>query len=182
MNFMGVATVAERYFPRLARWSLPIAAIEASRDEMAIDGHQGNEGTALWLGYRRNGTGLVRTVVRLRGSGMVKAPDFMSISPELINEVADVAAGRREVLLGQIHSHGFLDTDLSPVDRAGGFRVPGFLSVVAPNYALDREVELEACGFHFYSDGGWTRLPWKAVNEAIDFDGATDVEVVTVEI
>src|SRR6266516_1608422 len=91
MNSMGVATVAERYFPRLARWSLPMAAIEASRDEMAIDGRQGNEGTALWLGHRRDGMGLLRTVVRLRGNGIVKAPDYMSISPELINEVADVA-------------------------------------------------------------------------------------------
>ena len=72
-------------------WNLPAAALQASLAEMAPDGVRGCEGIALWLGRRSGATAEITHVVALRGLGIEKLPDRLSISPELLNEVTDVA-------------------------------------------------------------------------------------------
>lgn len=139
-------------------WRLPKAAMTASISEMAPDGARGCEGVALWLGRRFAGIVTVTHVVALRGPGITKRPDHLSISPELLNEVTMLAMRAGVYLVGQIHSHPSTCVDLSEADKRYGIRVPGYLSVVAPDFARRPNTPLAACGVHVFDRGAWRRL------------------------
>jgi proteasome lid subunit RPN8/RPN11 len=112
----------------------------------------------LWLGHRGNGQAEVTHVVALRGPGVIKRPDQLVIQPQLVNEVTDLTIELGLVLVGQIHSHGELyGTDLSYADRNFGIKVPYFLSLVAPDYALRPGTRLEDCGLHLFEPGSGFR-------------------------
>jgi len=149
------------FFTPISSWRVPASALEQSIREMAHDGLLGNEGVTLWLGRRGNGQAEVTHLVALRGPGIIKRPDQMVIQPQLVNEVTDLAIELSLVLVGQIHSHGELyGTDLSYADRNLGIKVPYFLSLVAPDYALRPQTQLEDCGVHLFEPaGGFRRLP-----------------------
>jgi hypothetical protein len=136
---------------------------------MAQDGLLGNEGVALWLGRRGHGQVEVTRLVALRGSGVIKRPKQLVIQPQLVNEVTDLAIELSLVLVGQIHSHGALyGTDLSYSDRNFGIKVPYFLSLVAPDYALRPQTRLEECGVHLFEpDRGFRRLSRSEVGRRI---------------
>lgn len=148
------------FFPRIERWRIPAGVFEASIAEMARDGAEGNEGVAFWLGTREGDEARVTHAVALRGLGVVRLPDHLSLPAAVLNEIADVTIALEVSLLGQIHSHGPGNgVDLSQVDHAKGIRVPWFLSVVAPDYALRPVTELGDCGVHvFEPDRGFRRL------------------------
>lgn len=86
-------------------WLLPAEAMQTSISEMAPDGVRGCEGVALWLGRRLAGVVSITHVIGLRGPGVIKRPDHLSISAELLDDVTDVAIERGVYLVGQIHSH-----------------------------------------------------------------------------
>jgi hypothetical protein len=176
---MRVASVTERFFPPVAKWQIPRRGLDASHTEMACDGLAGNEGTALWLGNRSAGVAAIKSVVLLRGPGIIRRPGFISISSDLINEVTDVAIEIGQVIVAQIHSHEFEWTELSPVDKAGGFRVPGFLSIVAPNFAQDPALDLRRCGIYLF-DSTWRQLSETETTNSIVVDPTGDVVIVTV--
>jgi proteasome lid subunit RPN8/RPN11 len=67
--------------------------------------------------------------------------------------LTDVLDQEKLVLVGQVHGHPGEFIDLSEVDRAMGFRVPGFLSIVAPYYGTRRDTPLDQCGFHEFGAG-----------------------------
>ena len=148
------------FFTPISTWRLPETALAQSLREMAQDGILGNEGVALWLGHRGNGQAEVTHLVALRGTGVIKGPNQLVIRPQLVNEVTDLAIELGLVLVGQIHSHGDLyGTDLSYADRNLGIKVPYFLSLVAPDYALRPQTRLEECGVHLFEPGsGFRRL------------------------
>src|SRR5438128_1519661 len=146
---------------------------------MARDGLAGTEGTALWLGNRAAGIAVIKSVVMLRGPGVIRRPGFISISSDLINELTEIAIEMGQVLIAQIHSHEFDWTGLSPVDKAGGFRVPGFLSVVAPNFAQDAALDLRRCGIHVF-DSQWRQLSETEVMNSIVVDPEGTAAIVTV--
>src|SRR3546814_14287864 len=85
-------------------WTLPASAFELSLSEMARDGMRGNEGIALWLGRRRGQVNEVSHVIALRGKGIARRPNVLIITPELMNEVTDVAVDLGMTLIGQVHS------------------------------------------------------------------------------
>jgi proteasome lid subunit RPN8/RPN11 len=148
------------FFTPISTWSIPETALVQSLQEMARDGLLGNEGVALWLGHRANGQADVRHLVTLRGSCVLKRPDQLVIRPQIVNEVTDLAIELGLVLIGQIHSHGGrYGTDLSYADRNFGIKVPYYLSLVAPDYALRPQTRLDECGVHvFEPDRGFRRL------------------------
>jgi len=152
--------VSTSYFPYVARWSIPAAVFEASLAEMARDGARGNEGVAFWLGVREGDEARVTHAVALRGMGVVRLPDHLSLPAAVLNEIADVTIALEVSLLGQIHSHGpGYGVDLSWVDHAQGIRVPWFLSVVAPDYAQRPMTRITDCGVHVFDpDRGYRRL------------------------
>ena len=139
-------------------WELPVAAFEASLAEIAPDGRRGNEGVALWLGSRSMTVATIAYVIALRGPGIVKLPDQLSISAELLNEVTDVAIELGCYLVGQIHSHPASWVDLSIPDKRYGIQVGGYLSVVAPHFAQRPNTRLEDCGVHLLEGGLWRRF------------------------
>lgn len=141
------------------QWSIPNSIWRDSFEEMASDGRGGREGIALWLGITQGGLGHVRRAVFLRGEGARKERALLQVSSALMNDVTDVAIELGLVLLGQVHSHGpGWPIDLSPTDKMFGIAHPGYLSIVAPDYALS-VVPPEMCGVHVFMSGvGYTRL------------------------
>lgn len=148
------------FFPHVDTWRLPDDAFQASLEELRRDGRDGNEGVALWLGQRADGSAEISHVVLLRGPGVIKCPDILRIESWLLNDVTDLAIELGTVLVGQIHSHGRNWTDLSITDRADGIAVPQYLSVVAPYYGMRAGTRLADCGVHIFEpETGWRCLP-----------------------
>lgn len=142
------------YFPEVRRWLLPPAALRLSLEEMAIDGREGNEGIALWLGRREDGLATVSHVIRLRGPLVEKAPDLLTVDSLLFADVTILAADLGLQLVGQVHSHGpWSGVAFSRTDHTYGLRVPFYLSAVAPDYAQRPDTRPEEYGFHVYRPG-----------------------------
>lgn len=162
--------MTQRYFPNLGAWCMSPSVLELSVQEMALDGRTGREGIVLWLGHRRPGAAEITTLVALRGSGVIKLPYVLRIEPDLMTLVTDLAIRLGLTLVGQIHSHGpGYGTDLSPTDRRYGFAVPGFLSVVAPDFCLRSNTTFSDCGVHVFEAGiGYRRLPLQEVQVRIE--------------
>jgi hypothetical protein len=168
------------YFSVPNRWRIPADALRHSFTEMAQDGIRGCEGIAMWLGhYDGDDTAVITHVALLRGPGVQKAPDRLLITADLVNDITDIAIENKLTLIGQIHSHGPLyGVDLSVVDRRAGIVVPGYLSAVAPDYALRSSTTLEECGIHVYSPAqGWQRLSPQDVREQISIVDGVHVPV-----
>lgn len=167
------------YFSVPNRWQIPADAVRHSFTEMAQDGTRGREGIAMWLGRYDGDTAIITHVTLLRGPGVQKAPDRLLITADLVNDLTDIAIANNVTLIGQIHSHGPLyGIDLSAVDRRAGIAVPGYLSAVAPDYALRSSTTLEECGIHLYTPAqGWQRLSPQDVRERISIVDGIHVPV-----
>jgi len=152
------------------RWEIPDYVWHQSLDDMAIDGRLQCEGVALWLGDADDYVARVKQVVLLRGPGVIKRINQLTISAELMNVVADAALERELILVGQIHSHHPLaSTDLSYPDRHMGITAPGYLSLVAPDFAQREKTQIEDCGVHVQEgERGWRRLPVAEIARRID--------------
>jgi hypothetical protein len=171
-----------KFFEPVSEWQLPRRALEASIEEMAVDGRLGNEGVALWLGTRLDGVSQIQAIVVLRGADVVKKPDLLVIGAKTMNNVTDVAIERRLSLVGQIHSHGkYFGTNLSATDRRCGVCIPHFISVVAPEYGLRRFTGIVDCGVHvFLPNQGFVRLSAQEVVRRVKMIDVADVAVITV--
>ena len=169
-------------FSQIDTWTLPVSALENAFAEMAIDGRDGNEGVTLWLGKRGNGRAEITHSVVLRGPGVIKRPAYLNIEPDLLNDVADLAIELDVSLVGQIHSHGHgYSTDLSLTDRNYGIRVPYYLSLVAPDYAMNAGIPITDCGVHVYErDLRFRRFSLSEVDTRIKLVGGIDTPVLTV--
>jgi hypothetical protein len=168
-----------KYFSAVDRWRIPQSVIRESLTEMARDGEVGNEGVMLWLGRRDGSLVEVTHPVALRGPGVIKKPNYLMIEPELLNEVTDLGIQLGAYLVGQIHSHGSEDfIDLSRTDRLYGFHAPFYLSLVAPEYALNPRTGITDCGVHVYELGaGYRRLSRQEVLRKIEVVEGPDLAV-----
>jgi proteasome lid subunit RPN8/RPN11 len=173
------------FFPEIDRWRIPQAALSDSFAEMSRDGASGNEGIALWLGDRRDDRlAIVTHIVFLRGLGIRRSPDNITIEPVLLREVHHAARKEGTVLLGQIHSHGpGYGISLSPVDQRCGIAVPDFLSIVAPNYAQDGFRTLIECGVHIFDreTRHYRRISGTAVVSSLQVVSGMGAKVLTIE-
>lgn len=158
------------FFEMPDRWVLPRPVWRQSLDDMALDGTRGCEGVALWLGRHQDGAAVVSTCVLLRGPGVVKRLDHLSISAELMNQVTMAALELDLFLIGQVHSHSpYASTDLSYPDRYLGITERGYLSLVAPNFAQNPETRLDHCGVHVHEgDAGWRRMKVAEISDRFD--------------
>lgn len=171
------------FFPSVKRWLIPEGAFTLSLQEMALDGHRGNEGIALWLGRRTADEAAVSHVAVLRGKGVQRYPALLNVGTAIMNAVTLVAVERGISLVGQVHSHGpGYGTDLSPTDRRMGIGVNGYLSLVAPDYALRSDTQLRDCGIHVFEAGrGFRRLHGSELESRIVLMAGATVEVLTIE-
>jgi proteasome lid subunit RPN8/RPN11 len=141
--------------------------------ELAHDGIKRIEGICLWLGNRgEDGLAAITHSVLLRGSYIEKSALNITINPKLMREVHEKAQENKVSLIGQIHSHAEnVGTNLSSVDRRYGISVPGYLSVVAPNYGLTEGTAINDCGVYTYvPEKGYIRLSWREVSKRIIID------------
>jgi hypothetical protein len=148
-------------------WSIPHGLWQQTLRELSLDGARGCEGICLWLAPLDALSGaiadteevpLTRCAV-LRGPLVRRHPLSIVIDSELLSELTDVLDREGLALAGQVHGHPGEFIHLSEVDKAMGFRVPGFLSLVAPHYGVRRETRLEQCGFHeFIARADYRRL------------------------
>lgn len=170
-----------KYFPPVKKWIIPEICFAASLEEMSLDGKFGNEGIALWLGKRSQGNAAVTHLMRLRGSGIIKEPDFLQISPALLNEITGSALNHEVMLLGQIHSHGmYYGVDLSITDKEDGISVPYYLSLVAPDYAMRQHLSLDEYGIHVFEPGfGYRRLHSGEAKAAIEIT-TSSISILTI--
>lgn len=149
-------------FPEVSKWFVPEQLLVESLAEMRLDGEKGDEGICLWLGMRNeeDRTAVISHLVRLRGSGIKKSPANIQIEPQVMREVHHAAQELGLILIGQIHSHGrHYGVDLSYVDVRYGVSVPYYLSVVAPDYAMNPTTQWKECGVHIYlPDTGYVRV------------------------
>ena len=165
-----------------ALWRIPQTALRSSMAEMARDGSRNCEGIALWLGRRHNDLAEVTHVVGLRGPGVHRRPDYLSISPELLNDVTDAAIELGVFLVGQIHSHPpGAGVGLSPLDQRFGICAPGYLSAVAPNFADRLDTPTSACGFHLFEGAAWRRFgPQECARRVEVVDGGPQVPLIII--
>lgn len=142
------------------RWLLAQGLFQAAINEMAVDGRFDREGVAFFLGRPRGPEAHITHLCSLRGGKVNKSINHLQIDAALMNEVTDLSVAEDLTLLGQIHSHapGY-GTDLSLADHFFGIRVPGFISLVAPDFGLRSETRLVDCGVHvFDTPNGFRRL------------------------
>ncbi len=142
------------------RWLLAEGLFDATLEELAIDGRSNREGIAFFLGRHHGTQAHLTHLLKLRGIKLNKTPDHLRVDPDLMNEVTDLAIAEDVSLLGQIHSHGpGHGIDLSYPDHFHGIRVQGFLSLVAPDFALRPHTGLLDCGVHvFEASKGYRRM------------------------
>lgn len=157
------------FFSPIENWILPEFAITESIREMARDGKKKHEGIVLWLGKRSDEKATVSHLVLLRGQGIVKEPNFLRIESWLLNEVTDVTIDLGVAIIGQIHSHGAkYGTNLSFSDRKYGIAVPYYLSIVAPSYAMKKNIQITDYGIHLFEQGiGYRRLSVAEIKKRI---------------
>jgi hypothetical protein len=138
------------YFDVPTRWVIPEAALRCSLQEMAIDGARGCEGVAMWLGHYDRDTAVVThiAVLRARPTPHRRRPDERHCgscdraSPETHRPNPFARA-----------------TDLSKADRAYGIGVAGYVSAVAPDYAMRANTPISECGVYVFEPRtGWRRL------------------------
>jgi hypothetical protein len=170
------------FFPRVEQWHIPHVAFVDSLREMAQDGARGNEGIVLWLGRRLDGQATVTHLVALRGPGVIRRPDLVIIESWLLNEVTDMTIELGVVLVGQIHSHGeWSGVDLSITDRTRGITVPYYLSVVAPEYALNFGTRIQDCGVHVYEpEAGYRRFSVAEIRQRLNVTAHRHVPLIVV--
>jgi proteasome lid subunit RPN8/RPN11 len=156
----------------IEQWVMPPNVLADSLTEMVPDGQAGCEGIVLWLGTVESGAAAVKHLVGLAGPGVVKHPDHLRVSPDLLNEVSQFAEARSLMLVGQIHSHPGTDVRLSPTDLRYGISAPYFLSVVAPHYAQDPSTRWSDCGVNIYvPKKGFLRMAKDEVSRRVVIDG-----------
>lgn len=157
------------FYHTVSAWHIPAAAWAASLTELAADGRRGTEGIALWLGTRYGGVARISHVALLRGPHVHRSRYLVQVEPELLNDLTDAVCDRGIVLVGQIHSHApECRTDLSLADRQYGFTVPGYLSMVAPDFASRPRTPVGDCGVHIFEPGaGYRRLSANDVRERV---------------
>jgi hypothetical protein len=170
------------FFPKVETWSVPETLLQASLAEMSQDGVRGNEGICLWLGTREGGIARIDTLVSLRGPRIHKSPANIQIEPELMRDVHHAAQELGLVLVAQIHSHGeYYGIDLSPVDLLYGISVPYFLSIVAPDYAMNPKTSWDDCGVHIFLPGkGYIRLDKTKIPKCILIDPHAQISEITI--
>lgn len=143
-------------YPPVARWLIPKAACEQTRNAVLPAGRRGNESGVFWLGERA-AQSTVAAVVKPVGAGVTELPWQWSVTPELYAAVSAWAKPRGLTLLAAVHTHLSSHTPrMSHTDRTQGLKVPDALAVIVR--AGGEEVDPLRWGWFVYSDGDYRTL------------------------
>lgn len=139
------------------QWTLPHTLLAESIAAMRPHGARGNEGLALWFGTGDECNVRFTHLVEPYGAGFFTSPLHMRLSLRSMAMLTEWAGAQKLFLGGQIHSHPASMLELSALDKAHGIRIPGYLSLVAPDYA-QRTVDVHDCGVHVFENCRYRRL------------------------
>jgi hypothetical protein len=95
------------------------------------------------------------TVVALAGTaGIDRHSGLLVFSSAALNPLFSYAEDHDLQLRAQVHSHMY-DAFLSPTDKAGNIRMPGFIASVVPNFATP-EAHTNVWGWWTFDGTDWT--------------------------
>lgn len=95
------------------------------------------------------------TVVALAGTaGIDRHPGLLVFSSAALNPLFSYAEDHDLQLRAQVHSHMY-DAFLSPTDKAGNIRMPGFIAAVVPNFATP-DADTTVWGWWTFDGTDWT--------------------------
>jgi proteasome lid subunit RPN8/RPN11 len=171
-------------YPDVREWRIAADAIPHIYAELRADGDANREGIAMLGGSRRDaGVAVIDTVLLLRGRGVRRDTGLLDVDFSTMNALTDALVMRRRSLVGQVHSHPpHCSTDLSFTDQRYGIAVPGFLSIVVPDYGRPRRGQpAESWGVHVFDQHkGWIRLTLETVLSSVRVDTEVPCESVLV--
>lgn len=122
--------MAGQPYPPIDVWELGAAGITATLAAVQRPGREGVEGGVFWLGPRARAS-VVNAVVVPMGPGVIEAPGFWQVSPEVFGAISAWAVEHAWSLLGICHIHGDgVPPRLSRQDRDHLVHAPGVLAVV----------------------------------------------------
>ncbi|MCI0724484.1 MAG: hypothetical protein L0338_36800 [Acidobacteria bacterium] len=144
--------------------------IQETYQHLKQEGMNDREGLVYWAGWYLDGVCVVTSALVPRGKsryGGVQVPtDEMIRAANLLRKL-DL------LLVAQIHTHPG-DHGHSPGDDVSAVSsLPGFLSIVVPNFARKASLDLEECYFHRYlGKGRWQELSGEESKKLIHIDPA----------
>lgn len=162
-------------YPDIEVWELDRSAIVATLDAVRRPGRDGNEGGVFWVGIRAQ-TSTVRAVVTPAGDGVVEAPGFWRVTPEVYGTISRWAVERGWSLLGVTHIHGHgIPARLSRQDRNHLVRAPGVLAVVIG--AAGEDDDLDRWGWYEFTAGAYRAMDLDERQRRLRLTAADAVEV-----
>jgi hypothetical protein len=162
-------------YPVVDAWELGRSAITATLTAVQRPGRAGNEGGVFWLGTRA-ATSVVRAVVVPVGDGVIEAPGFWRVAPEVYGTISRWAAERDLSLLGICHIHGEgVPAVLSVQDRNHLVRAPGVLAVVIGSGGRDQDPGL--WGWYEFAAGAYREISPGERDRRLRITDQADVEV-----
>lgn len=162
-------------YPTIDIWQVDEAVIAVTLEAVQRPGRDGNEGGVFWIGPR-GGTSAVRAVLIPAGEGVVEAPDFWRVIPEVYGAISAWTSARDWSLLAVCHIHGHgVSARLSGQDRNHLVRAPGVLAVVIGSAGQSRD--LDEWGWYEFVAGEYEELDAPQRRRRIQLTAAGDVEV-----
>lgn len=142
--------------------------VAATLDAIAVQGRQGLEGSAFWLGSVE--TLEVEGLVLPTGERVSHGPRGIEIAAEWMILLADHCEAHAQVVLAGLHSHPYAAYH-SEVDEVGLLHAPDFVSIVLPNYGFTSlaEAPFTWAVYVGVEGGAWRPTSWTS---AVRLDGA----------
>ena len=166
-------------YPDIDVWEVDRSVIVATLAAVRRPGHEGNEGGVFWVGTRA-ATSTVRAVVVPAGDGVIEAPGFWRVTPEVYGAVSRWAAERGWSLLAVCHIHGHgIPARLSQQDRNHLVRAPGILAVVVG--AAGEDGDLDRWGWYEFAAGAYRQLDTDEQHRRLRLTDAGDLELWTAD-
>lgn len=167
--------MAVQPYPDVDVWELNPSAIAATLAAVQRRGRDGKEGGVFWVGTRA-ATSAVHAIVVPAGDGVIEAPGFWQVTPEVYGAITGWAAPRGWSLLGICHIHGEgVPARLSVQDRNHLVRAPGVLAVVIGNGGRDHDPE--QWGWYEFAAGAYREMDADERHRRLRLTDAADVEV-----
>jgi hypothetical protein len=132
---------------------LPHGAMVAIRDHVKEHGVTTGVETGGFLLCSREDGSMVSVVALTGESGIVRHRSLFQVSAGAFDELAEWAEANGTFIAAQFHSHAG-PAFLSPVDKAGGYRIEGFVSTVVPSFS-DPSSSSDAWGWWRFESGDW---------------------------
>lgn len=158
----------ETVLPWPERYYINSAVIEKTYAHLKREGMKPTEGLVYWAGWYLNNVCLVTSL--LVPSGFSRYGGVCVPTQEMVR-IARLMRGFDLFIVAQVHTHPGDHGHSGGDDVNAVSSVPGFLSIVVPNFAQAATLRLEDCYLHRYlGKGRWRELPSAESKRLIQVD------------